>query len=493
MKISDLDEDIDREQRCEALGDAIAETIPTPAPGAPGPLPEEIARVLSRRPRRKLRPAWKWAPALAIGAGVAAVVLFAVVRTQPLHYELSGTYAARDDGFETPSNGSATARFSDGTAIAVGAHSAARVQARTRAGATIRLERGRASFAVVHRPGARWNVEVGPFEIAVTGTEFDVHWSDDRDGFEVIMKSGTVVVRGSLTGAGIPLHAGQRLVASLANKTLVVNEMAGAERRASAPTTARVVAPRDEAPRPRRERLVAQAAPEAQLRDVAPPPAESPEALARRRSLSPPPFEPAPPPTPPAAAPAPPAPPTVTPSDLGLGGANCNARPLPQIRFEHAAEGFRVLSGDNASVFRNPVIDHSYSWCGGGSLRFDSSFDLAEPSFQSGEAVVFLPRPIDLRGKTVTIRFMVRGPFEAEFSARILVGQGDKRTGNSYNPHLTTGSWWAISTTFHEAPTSFGTFQSDVHNVDRIILKVDATGSYRVWSGPIYIDDIAWR
>ena len=144
-------------------------------------------------------------------------------------------------------------------------------------------------------------------------------------------------------------------------------------------------------------------------------------------------------------------------------------------------------------MFRNPVIDHSYSWCGGGSLRFDSSFDLAEPSFQSGEAVVYLPRAIDLRGKTVTVRFMVRGPFEAEFSARIVTGQGDRRTGNSYNPHLTTGRWWTISATFHEPPLAFGTLQSDLHEVDRIILKVDATGSYRVWSGPIYIDDIAWR
>jgi hypothetical protein len=411
------------------------------------------------------------------------------LRPQPLRYELSGTYAARDDAFETPGNGTATARFSDGTSIAVGARSAARVQARTRAGATIRLERGRASFAVAHRPGAKWNVEVGPFEIAVTGTEFDVHWSDEHDGFEVVMKSGTVVVRGSLTGAGIPLHAGQRLVASLANKTLVVSEVARAERQGDAGATARVLAPRDEAPAPRRTRQVAQAEPQIQLRD--PPPAESPETLARLRALTPPPFEPAPPPQAPAPAPAPPTAPVG--SDLNVGASNCSARPLPQIRFEHAAEGFRVLSGDPSSVFRNPVIDHTYSWCGGGSLRFDTSFDLAESSFQSGEAVVFLPRPVDLRGKTVTVRFLVRGPFEAEFSARILAGQGDRRTGNSYNPHLTTGSWWSISHTFHEAPTSFGTFQSDVHNVDRIILKVDATGSYRVWSGPIYIDDIGWR
>src|SRR5512138_3195720 len=278
MKVGDLDTAIEREQRLEAAGDAIAETIGVPAPGAAGLLPDDVARVLTRRPRRKLRPAWKWAPVLAVGMGVLVLL---TTRTQPpLGYALSGTYAARDDGFETPGNGTATARFSDGTSIAVGAGSVARVRARTRAGATIRLERGRASFAVVHRPGARWNVEVGPFEIAVTGTEFDVHWSDDREGFEVVMKSGSVVVRGSLTGAGIPLHAGQRLVASLENKTLVVSETSQTERRPAAPATAQVVAPRDEPAPPRRARQIAQAAP-ADIQPREQPPAESPETLAR--------------------------------------------------------------------------------------------------------------------------------------------------------------------------------------------------------------------
>ena len=492
MKVSDLDQEIEREQHLDALGDAIAETIGTPAPGAAGSLPEEVERMLTRRPRRKLRPAWKWAPALALCAGVAA---FFVLRTQPLDYQLSGSYAAREDAFETPGNGTATARFSDGTSIAVGTRSVARVRARTRAGATIRLERGRASFAVVHRPGARWNVEVGPFEIAVTGTEFDVHWSDDHEGFEVVMKSGTVVVRGSLTGAGIPLHAGQRLVASLANKTLVVSEASQSERRTTTPATSHVVAPRDEPAPPRRGRQLAQVAPapapDIQLREA--PPAESPETLARLLSLSPPPFEPAPPPAAPAEPPAQPAPQMLVGTDLAVGGASCNGRPQPQIRFEHASEGFRVLSGSTSSVFNNPVIDHNYSWCGGGSLRLDASFDVADLSLQSGEAVIFLPRQVDLRGKTVTVRFMVRAPFEAEFSARILAGQGDRRTGNSYNPQLTGGSWWAISQTFHEAPTGFDTFNSNVHAVDRIILKVDASGSFRVWSGSIYIDDISWR
>ena len=485
MKLSDVDNEM-REQHLDALGDAIAETIGTPAASAAGPLPEDVARVFMQRPRRKLRVVWKLAPVLALGA---AAAVFFVFRTQPLDYQLSGTYAARDDAFETPGNGTATARFSDGTAIAVGSRSVARVRARTRAGATIRLERGRASFAVVHRPGARWNVEVGPFEIAVTGTEFDVHWSDDREGFEVIMKSGTVVVRGSLTGAGIPLHAGQRLVASLANKTLVVNETSQSDRRSAAPSE-QVVAPRDEPPPPRRARQVAQVAPDIQLRDQ--PPAESPETLARLRALSPPPFEPAPPPAP-QAPPAAPAPQMVVGTALNAGGASCNARPQPQIRFEHAGEGFRVLAGGGSSVFSNPVIDHSYSWCGGGSLRLDSAFDVADSASQSGEAVIYLPRAVDLQGKTVTVRFMVRAPFDAEFSARIVAGQGDRRTGSSYTPHLTAGSWWAISQTFHDTPAGFDTVTSNVHNVDRIILKVDASGSFRVWSGALYIDDISWR
>jgi hypothetical protein len=302
------------------------------------------------------------------------------------------------------------------------------------------------------------------------------------------MKSGTVIVRGSLTGEGIPLHAGQRLVASLANKSLVVSEVARAERPVEAPAPAHVVAPQEAPPRPRHERQVAQAAPELTLRDA--PPAESPETLARLRALSPPPFEPAAPPPPPEPAPA--VPPAPAASDLlGMGGQACNGKPLPQIRFEHAAEGFRVLAGDSASVFRNPIIDHTVSWCGGGSLRFESAFD--ESAAPSGEAVIYLPRGVDLRGKTVTIRFMVRAPVDAEFEARIIAGQGDRRTGNSYNPHLTPGTWWTISTTFHDAPTSFGNPPSDLLNVDRIILKVDATGTFRVWSGPIYIDDIGWR
>jgi hypothetical protein len=494
------DLDLEREQKCEAIGDLVAAVIPPTAPGTQALPPESVALAMTRQPRPRLRAGWKWAPALAIAAA-AAIVAFPKLRTvlpgRPLSYELTGSFATHNDGFETPAAAGATARFTDGTSIAVGARSVARVKTRTRKGATIQLDRGRASFAVVHHPGADWHVEVGPYDIAVTGTEFDVRWSDNRDRFEVMMKSGSIVVRGALTGAGIPLRAGQRLVASLTEKTLVVNEITSEQPQIeppSAPPSAMQVAPSDEAPREeppraRRERAI-----------VPPPPAPEPPRGPPLSALSPPPFEPAP--LPRQQQPSSPVPETGPPppsSDLNQGGATCTAKPQPQLRFDHAGEGFRVLSTGAAAVFSNPVVDHTHSWCGGGSLRFDASFDttvpqgMGEMSSQSGEAVIFLPRHVDLRGRTVTLRFMVRGPFEAEFTARILAGQGGLRTGNSYTPHLTTGSWWTVSATFHEPPPGFGKFESQVYQADRVILKIDATGDYRVWSGLVYVDDISWR
>jgi len=80
MKLGDLDQELEREQRLDALGDAIAETIGMPAPGATGPMPEAISRVMMR-PRRKLRVVWKLAPVLALGVG--ALALF-TARAQPL-------------------------------------------------------------------------------------------------------------------------------------------------------------------------------------------------------------------------------------------------------------------------------------------------------------------------------------------------------------------------------------------------------------------------
>ena len=133
---------------------------------------------------------------------------------------------AEPDGFfEASAAAPVRARFSDGTVVSVQPAGAAQIKSCTHDGATVAVTRGSASFAVEHRPRAQWHVEVGRFDIAVTGTEFEVRNANPAEGFELRMKSGAVIVRGPLTGTGIPLYAGQRLVASLSQRTLVVGEL----------------------------------------------------------------------------------------------------------------------------------------------------------------------------------------------------------------------------------------------------------------------------
>jgi len=195
----------------------------------------------------------------------------------------------------------------------------------------------------------------------------------------------------------------------------------------------------------------------------------------------------------------PPSPATpLPPSYLNAGGASCDAR-RAQLGFESPSEPFGVRVTE-PSAFTNPVIDHGFSWCGGGSLRFDAAFDLGgRPNrdgalpFQVGEAVVRLPGPVDLRGKTVTVHFFVRGPAEAQFTARIVTMQAGRRLSTSYTAGLTAGGWRTVSSSFLDFPIGAVAGTTDGHEVDGLILKIEATGSHRVWSGVLYIDEIGWR
>ena len=52
-------------------------------------------------------------------------------------------------------------------------------------GGTLRVRRGRAHVAVTHREGAAWVVQAGPYAVRVTGTEFDVAWSEEDRTLDV--------------------------------------------------------------------------------------------------------------------------------------------------------------------------------------------------------------------------------------------------------------------------------------------------------------------
>ncbi|HVR63051.1 MAG TPA: FecR family protein, partial [Polyangia bacterium] len=140
-------------------------------------------------------------------------------------YAVSGAALGGDGYISGVAATSAALTFSEGTKVDLAAGSRAWVVSTDARGARVRLEDGRAHFDVVHRPGARWTVEAGPFTVQVTGTTFDVRWSGREDLFEVRLLAGGVTVRGPLIGEGVRLRKGESFLARV-NQGLV--QIAGA-------------------------------------------------------------------------------------------------------------------------------------------------------------------------------------------------------------------------------------------------------------------------
>ncbi|MDP9036918.1 MAG: FecR domain-containing protein [Myxococcota bacterium] len=110
-----------------------------------------------------------------------------------------------------PSGDALPLQFSDGTLFTLAAGSRARVSAVGVNGARIVVERGRASASVVHRASSHWLVDVGPFAVNVTGTQFDVSWDADDEVFRLALREGSVLVSGPCLRAPRPIDRGHVL------------------------------------------------------------------------------------------------------------------------------------------------------------------------------------------------------------------------------------------------------------------------------------------
>jgi TolA-binding protein len=163
--------------------------------------------------RRRFRFGWAIAAAAAV-FGVAVALWFGR-KPAVLEYQVVGSLVAQGEwlGVE-PDRGAARLRFSEGTELELGPGSKGRVAEVTAEGARFVLGAGRLHARVAHRPRARWVVAAGPYAIEVTGTAFDVGWSDAGERLELKLHDGSVIVRGPSLRDGIRVGAGQRLVAN---------------------------------------------------------------------------------------------------------------------------------------------------------------------------------------------------------------------------------------------------------------------------------------
>ena len=199
----------DELSRLSDLARAWAEAAP-PSAGTAGAWAELDAGLVRRK--RVRRGGWALASALTLALGtVAGRGLW--LRHTRLTFAIEGADARTDGYIPRVAAPLAQVRFSDGTEVGLEHGSRAWVVSTGADGAQLRLEDGRAHFAVVHRPHAHWSVEAGPFVVSVTGTKFDVEWSGTNDLLRVHLRSGVVTVGGPQTRGGVTLLPGQVLEA----------------------------------------------------------------------------------------------------------------------------------------------------------------------------------------------------------------------------------------------------------------------------------------
>lgn len=190
---------------------AVAEEDPAgPSPSAWHRLTR--ARAAPARTRRGL--VWAVVGAATCASALATFEIVRLVRPAPLTYDVRGV-AQREAGRVEAGPQGTEINFSDGTEIQLEAQARLSVSAAGPHGARLRLQEGAAHFQVMHLPHAAWAVEAGPYVVEVTGTEFDVRWSEGEQTVEVKMRSGSVRVSGPLLSERVALGKGQHLLARL--------------------------------------------------------------------------------------------------------------------------------------------------------------------------------------------------------------------------------------------------------------------------------------
>ena len=216
--------------------------------GGQGPSPSAWHR-LARSRGGRVRMGWWSRPSLLVAAGAAGLALLLGVAnlarrgsSPPLTFTVDGDVRGAAGEIDAAGAAGREVRFSDGTEIQLGSNARLRVTAQGAHGARLRLQAGEAHFQVVHRPRAAWFVDAGPYLIEVTGTAFDVRWSETEQVAEVRMRSGSVRVTGPLLSERVMLGRGQHLVARVRAGDVRIDDTTSAAARSTSAASPEPVA-----------------------------------------------------------------------------------------------------------------------------------------------------------------------------------------------------------------------------------------------------------
>jgi hypothetical protein len=203
----------------------LTELVRRSAPDSEARPPGELRAIERAWRRRRQNRALGAVAGTALAAGVAMFAVLSWNAAAPLTFAVDGDVTWADRRVDVHDGRGARLSFSDGTRFALAAGTRAEIADVDGRGALLRLAAGRAHAAVVHRAGARWAVEAGPFVVRVVGTVFDVNWSARARVLEVALVEGEVKVDGPLPQLPIAVRAGQRLVLDATDGQLRVSPL----------------------------------------------------------------------------------------------------------------------------------------------------------------------------------------------------------------------------------------------------------------------------
>jgi len=163
------------------------------------------------------------AAAIAVGGGVWSRVLDRGAMGR-LSYVVDGACVARGSLIDVNEASEARVRFSDGSDVLLGGGSHVSLRQIDSFGARVSLFNGSAYVDVVHRAGAHWYFDAGPFLIMVTGTAFHLGWDAAKEELDVRMDRGSVEVTGPLSDSALALRSGQHLVVHVRERETLIRE-----------------------------------------------------------------------------------------------------------------------------------------------------------------------------------------------------------------------------------------------------------------------------
>lgn len=190
---------VDMNDRLRALGEMVREQTEQ------GPETEQTLRFVRNRlrltayaeqKRRVPVAAYLAFAASAVAAAIALLIITNHPSIEPLSVALESQEAHLVGHWVKSQDETKQLRFSDGTSVALGPETAINVQETTQLGGTVILGQGRARAQIVHVPGARWTFVAGPFQVRVTGTEFDLGWDPGTETLELALHQGSVQLSG---------------------------------------------------------------------------------------------------------------------------------------------------------------------------------------------------------------------------------------------------------------------------------------------------------